>query len=251
MRSSCAVFTTRESSGRRRRESRITRSSGRRRGRPVRSVSSGSSAMIVPTPTMMASLAWRIWCTCARAASLVIQPPLAASEPRLARRHRLRGGGAILPSSVIAVFSVTNGVLWRMYFAKASFSLRASASQRPFVHFDAAAAQLGEAAAADQRIGIAHGSDDALHAGRDDRVGAGTGASNVRAGFQVQIERGAARTLAGLFQRQHLGVLQAVVSVEAAADDLARRGRPAPRRRTGWARPARCLSRGQLPALAA
>ena len=53
----CAVFTMREASGKRRRESKITRSSGRRRARPVRSVSSGSSATTVPTPTMMASLA--------------------------------------------------------------------------------------------------------------------------------------------------------------------------------------------------
>ena len=33
----------------------MTRSSGRRRGRPLRSVNCGSSARIVPTPTRMAS----------------------------------------------------------------------------------------------------------------------------------------------------------------------------------------------------
>ena len=44
LRSLATLCTRRDSSGRRRRESRITRSSGRRRGRPLRSVSSGLSA---------------------------------------------------------------------------------------------------------------------------------------------------------------------------------------------------------------
>ena len=59
-----------------------------------------------------------------------------AGDPASARGQRTHraeatpspGGGAILPSRVIAVFSVTNGVLYRMYLANASFNLRASGS---------------------------------------------------------------------------------------------------------------------------
>ena len=77
-------------------ESRTMRSSGRLRGKPVRSVSRQSSARTVPIPVRMASGWWRSLCTWARAVSLVIQP-------------RLSSGAAILPSSVSAVFSVTSG----------------------------------------------------------------------------------------------------------------------------------------------
>ena len=53
--------------------SRTMRRSGRRRGRPVRSVSEGLSARRVPMPVRMASLLWRSCCTSARAASPVSQ----------------------------------------------------------------------------------------------------------------------------------------------------------------------------------
>ena len=54
-------------SGRRSCESSTMRSSGRLRGRPVRSVSRQSSASTVPMPVRIASRSWRSCCTCARA----------------------------------------------------------------------------------------------------------------------------------------------------------------------------------------
>ncbi len=64
---------------------------------PDRAVRLGSSARIVLIPTRMASLPRRNFIPCARAFSPVIHfdSPLAV---------------AILPSSVIAAFTVTNGV---------------------------------------------------------------------------------------------------------------------------------------------
>ncbi len=59
--------------------------------------------------------------------------------------------------------------------------------------------------------------------GCDHRIGAGTGASGMRAGFEIEIQRCAARAVAGLFERQHLGMLQPVVGMGAAANDLALR----------------------------
>ena len=133
-RSSCTVLTTRDSSGNRRRESTITRNSGRRRGLPERSVSKGSSAIIVPTPTIRASLAWRSSCTWARAVSLVIHPPVGPPDPPDPKAAPdWTGGGAILPSSVIPAFNVTSGSCQRMYFANDSFSLRASSCNTPSI----------------------------------------------------------------------------------------------------------------------
>ena len=131
MTSSRAVFTIRESSGRRRRESRITRNSLRLRASPVRSVSRGSSAIIVPTPTRIASYAGRNSCACSRARSLVIQPEPAAPEPKAETISDSPGGGAILPSRVMPAFSVTSGRRCRIYLAKASFSRCASRSSVP------------------------------------------------------------------------------------------------------------------------
>ena len=55
----CAEVTIFESSGMRSAESRMTRSSGRRRRRPLRSVSMGSSASTVSTPVRAASACQR------------------------------------------------------------------------------------------------------------------------------------------------------------------------------------------------
>ena len=73
-----------------------------------------------------------------------------------------------------------------------SFSASAANSAGDF-DFDAGLAQAGEALAGDQRVGIGDGRDDARHAGRDQRVDAGRRAALVRAGFQVEVEGGAAR----------------------------------------------------------
>ena len=59
------------------------------------------------------------------------------------------------------------------------------------------------------------------HAGGDDGVRAGRRAALVRARLQVEVQRGAARALAGLRQRDDFGVLHARVGVEAAAHHLA------------------------------
>ncbi len=59
---------------------------------------------------MMASLACRNVCACARASSLVIHPPLAAAAPIAVGPSDTCAGGAIFPSSVMPAFSVTKGM---------------------------------------------------------------------------------------------------------------------------------------------
>ena len=73
-----------------------------------------------------------------------------------------------------------------MYLANASFSLLGFRFEQAFMDFDSGGPQLGETTAGDQRIGIAHGDEHALHSGRDHRVGARTGASGVRAGSRLR-----------------------------------------------------------------
>ena len=70
--SSSAVSTIRAFTGSRSFVSTITRNNFRRRFNPLRSVSNGSSARIVPIPVSSASDACRIRCTSARASSPVI-----------------------------------------------------------------------------------------------------------------------------------------------------------------------------------
>ena len=65
----------------------------------------------------------------------------------------------------------------------------------------------------DQRIGIVRGGDDFRDAGGDDGIGAGRRAAGVRAGFEGDIERGAAGAVAGFFEREDFGVLDAVPGV--------------------------------------
>ena len=121
-RSSSAVSTMRDLSGRRSLLSRITRRSLRRRCRPLRSVSSGLSARIVPIPVSSASEAWRMRCTSARDSSLVIHT----------RFLLLRDSGkASCPSSVSADFRVTNGLCVAIQQANASLSFCASDSITP------------------------------------------------------------------------------------------------------------------------
>ncbi len=57
--------------------------------------------------------------------------------------------------------------------------------------------------------------------GCDHCVRARPGTANMRARFEIQVQRGATRSLTGFFQRQHLGVLLLFVGVCAATDDLA------------------------------
>ena len=137
-----------------------------------------------------------------------------------------------------------------MYLAKASLSFFASASQRPSLHLDASSTQLRESATGDQRIGIAHRHKYTLYSCGDHCVGAGTGAADMRAGFEIDIERRAARSLAGFFHRQHFCVLPLFVGVRAATDDLATSGHHhGADARIG--RGQRHALSGELPALAA
>src|SRR5215510_6837868 len=131
-RSSSAVEMIRDFRGNRSFESRMTRRSRLRRGKPLRSVRRGSSARMVPIPVNSASEAWRMRWTSARDSSEVIQedlwplpdflPPFSADD-----------GKASWPSSVNADFSVTNGFFVRIQYANASFRRRASSSQTPEV----------------------------------------------------------------------------------------------------------------------
>ncbi len=107
-----------------------------------------------------------------------------------------------------------------MYLAKASFSCFRFALEDAAGHFDSGGAQAGETLAADQGVGIGHGSDHAANAGGDDGIGAGRRASLVGAGFEIDVERGATGFFSRLFDGEHFGVLDAVVGVEAGADDF-------------------------------
>ena len=122
----------------------------------------------------------------------------------------------------MAVFSVTSGRPVRMKCRNGSLSLAASAANSGgHLDLDAGRAQLAEALAGHQRIGVLDGRHHARHAGADQRIGAGRRAALVRAGLQVEVERGAARLLAGLRQGDDFGVLQPGVGVEAAAHHFA------------------------------
>ena len=90
-----------------------------------------------------------------------------------------------------------------------------------FVHLDASFAQPGKAAAAHGRIRITHGGKDALDSRGDDGVGAGAGATHMRAGLEIEVKGRAARSFAGLLNGENLSVLLACVSMRSAADDLA------------------------------
>jgi len=70
-----------------------------------------------------------------------------------------------------------------------------------------------------ERIRILDGCDDAHHARFDDALHAWTGSADVTAGLERQIERRAAREVAGLFECMDLGVGFADPSMEALSDD--------------------------------
>src|SRR6185503_13945848 len=88
-----------------------------------------------------------------------------------------------------------------------------------FVHLDAVRAECGKPAAAHERKRIPHRRDHPPDAGRDDALGAGTGASRVRTRLERAVQRRAARALAGLLQRVHLRMRFARALVRAVADD--------------------------------
>src|SRR4029077_3761585 len=85
---------------------------------------------------------------------------------------------------------------------------------------DTRGAELGEAAARDERIGIADRCDHAHDTSLNDRGGAGRCPSLMRARLERHIERGAARAGAGCPQGLDLGVGPAGAGVESFADDV-------------------------------
>ena len=82
-------------------------------------------------------------------------------------------------------------------------------------------AEAGKAASVDARVGIADGRDDTGDAGVDQRVGAGRGDADVRAGFEGDVGGPATGAVAGLGQGLGLGMGTAAGSGGAAADHMA------------------------------
>ena len=178
-----------------------------RPSRSSRTVSCGSSASTVPTPAMIASTVLRSSCTSVRAGAEVIHwlVPSAAAER---------------PSRVAANFQVRYGRLRRTAVSQATLPASASARRTPVSTSTPAAAQGGRAAGRDRRR-VVHRDDHALDPGGDQRLRAGAGAPGVVARLEGDHRGAAPGALAGLGQRDDLGVRAAGVRVEALADDLA------------------------------
>ena len=85
--------------------------------------------------------------------------------------------------------------------------------------FDSGGTKFFETFSGNLGIGIFHAADDARDSSGDDRVGAGSGASSVRAGLQIEVESVAARRRPRLLNGQYLGVLPVGIDVAAAADN--------------------------------
>ena len=81
------------------------------------------------------------------------------------------------------------------------------------------AAQLAEATARDFGIWVGHTRHHATDACLDDCFGAGSGATGVAAGFEIDVERRATRIFSGVFESDNFRVAAAVVRVETFADD--------------------------------
>ena len=207
--------------------------------RRLRAVSRGSSARTVPTPAMTASTVPRSACTSIRAAS--------RGDPHAGA---VGGGGAPVEGGGVLPDHVRPAAAHRR-------SARRCCRPRPRRRVPrrrpaTPAARRVAAPPAATGFGSAHGDDHPGDAGVDQRLAARAGAAGVVAGFQGDHGGAAPGPLAGLGQRDDLGVRPAGVRVEALADDLAVRRRAARSRRPGWgwwcrarARPAR--RRGASP----
>ena len=168
-----------QSRGMRRAESRTTRRSGRRRRRPLRSVSMGSSARTVSTPVSAASACQRSGCTAARAC--FAGDPVGLTRGVMAGRwcdaaierhgdfHQDEGALVLDPAGEAFVDAAG------FCFADTEFGLKACCTQ------------AFHAVAGDGGIGIAGGGDDAGEAGGDECLGAGAGAAGVIAGLEGDV----------------------------------------------------------------
>ena len=92
---------------------------------------------------------------------------------------------------------------------------------RGYLHFHAGRPQPAKALAGHQRIGIFERRHHARHPHADQRVHARRGAALVRAGLQIQIQRGAPRQFPGLRQRDRLGVMHPGIRVKTPAHNPA------------------------------
>src|SRR4029077_299730 len=86
---------------------------------------------------------------------------------------------------------------------------------------DAGGLETPEPAAVHERVGVAGADDDARNPRGDDGIGAGRRPAVVRARLERHVEGRALGPIAGLLQRDRLGVADSVVLVPALADDLA------------------------------
>ena len=149
-----------------------------------RTVSCGSSASTVPLPTTIASTIARSACTSARATVPVIH-------------CELRSAAATRPSSVAAYFHVTNGRAVRTACSQGrSAPAAASSAAEPGDDLDAGLFEDGLPAGS-FGVGVGDRVDDPRDAGVDQRLGARAGAAGVRARFEGDHHRRAARRVTG------------------------------------------------------
>ena len=101
---------------------------------------------------------------------------------------------------------------------KAGVDLGGLLRAKPGFDRDAGRAQRGNSVAADPRVGVFEGDDDALDASLDQRIGAGRGLAPVAAGFETDIGGSTARRTAGPAQRLGLAMRPAARLGPAATD---------------------------------
>ena len=189
----CAVVRTLASSGSQ--PSRVATTRTGSRPSASRTVSSGSSRRTVPAPTSTASTCARSSCTARRLSRQLIQR---ASPP----------AAATLPSSVI-------GGLVRHLRQPAGMIVQErrvlpAGARRPRlageVDLHAGVTQPAQAAPGHERVGVFERDHRAADAGRDERVRARRREAVVAARLEGAVERRAAGAVAGLPQREGLGV---------------------------------------------
>ena len=185
----------------------IRRMSAPEAGRAMRR---GSSLSAVARPMRMASIRPRSCWTKAREVSELIHldSPLAS---------------ATQPSRLWAHLAMTKGRLRgrRAGDEGGVEGLRAAFFEEADVDLEAAATEEANAFAVDCGEGVDHGDDDAFDSGGEDGVGAGRGFSPVAAGFEGDVEGGAAGFGPGVLEGVDFGVRAAEVTVVPFADDFA------------------------------
>lgn len=116
---------------------------------------------------------------------------------------------------------------------KAAVQLLGRRFQQADPHLDSGVAQLGDALAVDLFERVLMGHHHAVHAAVDQGLMAGTGASDMAAGFHGHVGGGTPRQATGLAQGEHLGVGPAGPPMPAFADHLRAMGDHATHPRIG------------------